>query len=69
MEDYELLAILKVIVMLVFMIIVIVFGTLPIRSKKFKKRPLLKAIGATFAGCLFLNVSIMHILPEAADTL
>lgn len=55
--------------MIAFFFIVMVFGTLPIRSKKFKQRPLLRAIGATFAGCLFLNVSIMHILPEAADAL
>jgi hypothetical protein len=55
--------------MVIFFIIVTIFGTLPIRSKNLKKRPLLKAIGATFAGCLFLNVAIMHILPEAADTL
>lgn len=69
MQDNEVLAILKIVVMIIFFIIVIIFGTLPIRSKNFKKRPLLKAIGATFAGCLFLNVAIMHILPEAADTL
>lgn len=55
--------------MAAFFIIVSIFGTLPIRSKNFKKRPLLRAIGTTFAGCLFLNVAIMHILPEAADTL
>ena len=69
MQDNEVLAILKIVVMVIFFIIVTIFGTLPIRSKNFKKRPLLKAIGATFAGCLFLNVAIMHILPEAADTL
>ncbi len=55
--------------MAIFFAIVCLFGTLPIRSKNFKRRPLLRAIGTTFAGCLFLNVAIMHILPEAADTL
>lgn len=69
MEDDQILTILKIAVMAVFFAIVIFFGSLPIRSKNFKKRPLLRAIGATFAGCLFLNVAIMHILPEAADTL
>lgn len=69
MEDEDILTILKIAVMIIFFIIVIIFGTLPIRSKTFKKRPLLRAIGGTFAGCLFLNVAVMHILPEAADTL
>ncbi len=55
--------------MAIFFAIVCLFGTLPIRSKNIKRRPLLRAIGTTFAGCLFLNVAIMHILPEAADTL
>ena len=63
------LLILKPIVMLLFFLIVILVGTLPIRSKNFKRRPLLKAVGATFAGALFINVAIMHILPESADTL
>lgn len=69
LESEEILIILKVAVMIIFFVIVTVFGTLPIRSRSFKKRPLLRAIGATFAGCLFLNVAIMHILPEAADTI
>lgn len=60
---------LKIAVMLLFFAIVVICGTLPIRSRKFKKRPLLKAIGGTFAGCLFVNVAIMHILPESADAL
>jgi zinc transporter 1/2/3 len=62
-------ALLKIGVMIAFFIIVMVFGTLPLRSRTFKKRPLLRALGATFAGCLFINVAILHILPEAADTL
>lgn len=63
MEEDKALVILKIVVMITFFLIVTFFGTLPIRSKNFKKRPLLRAIGATFAGCLFLNVAIMHILP------
>jgi hypothetical protein len=55
--------------MAAFFLIVVVFGSLPLRAKNFKKRPLLRAIGSTFAGCLFLNVALMHILPEAAATL
>lgn len=55
--------------MILFFIIVVVVGTLPIRSAKFKKNPFLMSMGATFAGCLFINVALMHILPEAADSL
>jgi zinc transporter 1/2/3 len=69
MTDEEILYILKVAVMVIFFIIVVVFGTLPLRSKGFKQRPLLRTMGATFAGCLFLNVALLHILPEAADNL
>lgn len=69
MDSSTLLIILKVLVMFAFFSIVIFFGTLPIRSKTFKQRPLLRAIGATFAGALFINVALIHILPESADTL
>lgn len=69
MNAPKLLVILKLLVMLIFFLIVVIIGTLPIRSKNFKRRPLLRTIGATFAGALFINVSIMHILPESADTL
>lgn len=69
MDNTEVLSLLKVIVMIVFFVIVLFFGTLPLRSKSYEQRPFLRAIGSTFAGCLFLNVSIMHILPEASDTL
>lgn len=69
MESDSLLIILKIIVMISFLGIVIFFGTLPIRSKSFKQRPLLRTIGATFAGAIFINVALIHILPESADTL
>lgn len=67
MSQELLLTILKVFFMVLFFFIVLFFGTLPIRSKNFKKNPVLVSMGATFAGCLFINVAIMHILPEAAD--
>ena len=63
MDIQATLAILKVLVMIAFFVIVMIFGTLPIRSKSFKQRPLLRAIGATFAGALFINVALIHILP------
>ena len=63
MDKTQLLALLKILFMLLFFIIVVVVGTLPIRSRRFKKNPILQAIGATFAGSLFINVAIMHILP------
>lgn len=69
MEKSLILILLKVLVMVLFFLIVVVVGTLPIRSRTFKQRPILQAIGATFAGSLFINVAIMHILPESADTI
>ena len=55
--------------MLLFAGIVGFVGTLPIRSHKFKTSKSLRVLGTTFAGALFLNVSILHILPESAETI
>lgn len=63
------MAILKCIIMILFIGIVIVVGSLPLRMAKFKKNKLLKAIGTTFAGALFINVAIIHILPESAASI
>jgi threonine/homoserine/homoserine lactone efflux protein len=68
--DIELLTILlKIMFMILFFIIVCWVGTLPIRSQAFKSNPKLRMIGSTFAGALFINVALLHILPESADTL
>lgn len=69
MDEAALLAVLKVVFMLLFVAIVIIVGTIPIRSETFSTNQLLKTLGTTFAGALFLNVSILHILPESADTI
>ena len=69
MDKTSILVLLKCLVMAAFFLIVVVVGSLPIRSNTFKQRPLLQAIGATFAGSLFINVALMHILPESADSL
>jgi solute carrier family 39 (zinc transporter), member 1/2/3 len=69
MEPATITAILKVVFMILFFAIVTIVGTLPIRSKTFKSNPKLRMIGSTFAGALFINVAILHILPESADTL
>jgi len=69
MEDTTLLAILKVGFMLLFVAIVCYVGTLPIRNPAFKTNKFLKSMGTTFAGALFINVSVLHILPDSADVL
>ncbi len=55
--------------MLLFFGIVTIVGTLPLRSKSFKSNPKFRIFGATFAGALFINVAILHILPEESDAL
>jgi len=55
--------------MVLFFGIVTLVGTLPIRSKAFKSNPKLRIFGSTFAGALFINVAILHILPEEANAL
>jgi hypothetical protein len=49
--------------MLLFFAIVCIVGTLPIRLQVFKTNPKLRMMGSTFAGALFINVAILHILP------
>jgi len=49
--------------MLLFVSIVAIVGTIPLRMKNFKQNKVFKAIGTTFAGALFINVAIIHILP------
>jgi hypothetical protein len=49
--------------MILFVTIVTVVGTLPYRLQSFKTSKILRTLGTTFAGALFLNVAILHILP------
>lgn len=69
MQSSTILALLKGLFMILFFTIVSIIGSLPIRSKSFKSNSKLRIIGSTFAGALFINVAILHILPEAANTL
>jgi zinc transporter 1/2/3 len=69
MDKTVILAILKPIVMILFFLIVMIVGNIPIKSKSFKRRPLLRAFGGTFAGALFINVALLHILPESAEVM
>jgi hypothetical protein len=66
---FEVLPILKVVFMVLFVAIVIVVGTIPLRMSDFKSNKIFRAMGTTFAGALFINVAIIHILPESADTI
>lgn len=69
MTEETITAILKVFFMIFFFTLVSFIGTLPFRSAYFKSNPKIRIIGTTFAGALFINVAIIHILPEASDTL
>lgn len=69
MIESDILVILKCVFMALFFAIVVVVGTLPIRSASFKTNPTFRIFGTTFAGALFINVAIVHILPESADTI
>ncbi len=69
MESTVALVLLKVLFMLLFFAIVMFVGTVPFRSARFKANPKFRMIGTTFAGSIFLNVALIHILPESADTL
>ena len=66
METTTLLAILKVVFMIFFVGIVIGVGTIPIRLQSFRTNKMLMSMGTTFAGALFINVALLHILPESA---
>ena len=63
MESSTILAILKICFIVLFVLIVMFVGTLPLRLATFKRNQFLKSMGTTFAGALFVNVAIVHILP------
>ena len=63
METSTILAILKIIVIFAFVAIVTIVGTMPLRLATFKTNIFLKSMGTTFAGALFINVCLLHILP------
>ena len=69
MEETTILAILKIIFIVLFVAIVMFVGTLPLRLQTFKTNIFLKSMGTTFAGALFVNVALLHILPESADSI
>ncbi len=69
MQERILLPILKIIVIIVFFVLVVQMGLLPLHSKTLRSRPMLKALSSTFTGCLFLNVALLHILPESQEIL
>ncbi len=69
MSASTILILLKIFFMALFFLIVMYVGTIPFRSKRFKTNPVLRMIGTTFAGSLFVNVALIHLLPESADTL
>jgi len=69
MTESEILVFLKIGFMILFILIVLYVGTIPIRLETFKTNPWLRALGTTFAGSLFINVALLHILPESANTL
>lgn len=63
MEQSQVLIVLKICFILLFVVIVLFVGTLPLRMQTFKRNKFLKSMGSTFAGALFINVAIIHILP------
>jgi hypothetical protein len=65
----ELLPLLKVVFMLLFAVIVLFVGTIPLRMPDFKSSKLFRAMGTTFAGALFINIAIIHILPECSKSI
>ena len=46
-----------------FMALVAYAGTIPYRVSAFTRSKFLKEIGNTFAGAVFFNVAMLHILP------
>lgn len=69
MDDQDILSLLKIIFMVLFISIVVFVGTIPFRLTTFKKNRFLRSMGTTFAGALFVNVALVHILPEAANSI
>lgn len=59
--------ILKVIAMVVMFLLIMITGSIPLRSKSFKSNPKVLSLSSAFAGGLFLAVGLLHLLPEANE--
>ncbi len=53
--------------MIIMFLMIVIIGSIPLRSKEFKENGKLLALSAAFSGGLFLSVGILHILPEASE--
>ncbi len=53
--------------MVIMFLLIMLFGSIPLRMKAFKTNPFVMSLAAAFAGGLFLSVGILHLLPEAAE--
>jgi len=60
---------LLVFIAIIFMSLIAYVGTLSYRVAAFIQNGYFKAIGNTFAGAIFFNVALLHILPEANEAI
>ncbi len=59
----------KIIFAAILWLCIVVFGLIPIKSKKFKENKLLLSLSNCFSGGLFMAIGLIHILPEAREDL
>lgn len=63
------LGLLQILGSITIFIITIVFGIIPLKVPTFRSNPKLLSYSNCFAGGLFLAIGVIHILPEAAESL
>jgi len=59
--------VIKILSMIVMFLLILIVGSLPIRSSSFKSNDKLLSLTKAFSGGLFLAVGIVHLLPEASE--
>ena len=59
----------KIIGAVLILVIVLIFGILPLKIPDFKTNKKLLSISNAFSGGLFIALGIIHILPEASESL
>ena len=60
---------LKILGSILILICCLIFGILPLKLPHFRSNKKLLAVSNAFAGGLFLAIGLIHILPEAHDSL
>ncbi|EAS07205.1 metal cation transporter, ZIP family protein (macronuclear) [Tetrahymena thermophila SB210] len=58
----------KIASMTTMLLLTLIMGSIPLRSKSFKENQMVLSLSSAFSGGLFLAVGLLHLLPDATDS-